>query len=215
VAIHNDPLSGARYPDLANATNPPQDIQNAVNDLSGVAVNRYTSTTARDTAYANWVAAGHTMVDGLECNVAGTHYIYRASVWRPIKSSAPLAATTNSVTRSDAIADSWCVFVVSDPGFPYRIKANAIVPTFANGCQMNTMLHVGSTSFGAGSEPTMSTVSNFSNVLGDVLIHPPRLSAVITGTGRITGMAQRDGGSGSGSWNVLGPDVYYEIVPEL
>jgi hypothetical protein len=150
--LHTDPLTGARYPDSTDSATLWDKIQNAVNDLSGMSVPRFTSTTARDTAYSNWVAAGHTMTDGLECNVSGTHYIYRSATWRPIKSTAPLAATSNTVSRADSIADSWAVFVISDPGYPYRIRANAIVRTFASGCNMNTMLHAGSTSFAAGSE---------------------------------------------------------------
>lgn len=67
-----DPLTGARYPTATNAVSVPQDIQNAVNDLSdNMFAGPFSSASARDTAFSAWVAQGHSMIDGLHCFVSG------------------------------------------------------------------------------------------------------------------------------------------------
>lgn len=78
----NDPLTGARYPSSGAAPNVNTDIQNAVNDLSPDTIPYFSSTTARDTAFTNWVNAGHTLRDGLHCYVQGVGRMVRlGSLW--------------------------------------------------------------------------------------------------------------------------------------
>lgn len=82
-----DPLTGSRYPASTASPNVPQDIQNAVLDLANDTVPTYSTTTARDTAFSNWVALGNTMTDGLMCTVNDKPYIYSTTVpagWRPL-----------------------------------------------------------------------------------------------------------------------------------
>ena len=81
-----DPLTGSRYPNSGYAPNVPQDIQNAVFDLSDNTIPFFTSTSARDTAYANWVNAGGAMRNGLVCTVGDVLYKYSTSTsaWRPV-----------------------------------------------------------------------------------------------------------------------------------
>lgn len=69
--MHTDPLTAARYPDSTDAPNIAQYIQNAVNDLSPDTAPYFASTTARDSAFATWVAQGNSMRDGLRCHVQG------------------------------------------------------------------------------------------------------------------------------------------------
>lgn len=77
----NSPLTGSRYPTSSSVPNVPQDIQNAVTDLEDNSVPRFTTTTARDTAFSNWVAAGNSLVDGLLCVVGNKPLEYRSGAW--------------------------------------------------------------------------------------------------------------------------------------
>jgi hypothetical protein len=77
----NEPLTGARYPAASASPNVPQDLQNAVTDLADNTIPRFATTTARDSAYASWVAAGGAMAAGLHCTVAGRLYRYTGSAW--------------------------------------------------------------------------------------------------------------------------------------
>lgn len=77
-----DPLTASRYPAATNSPNVPQDIQNAVFDLSDNTTPFFTSTTARDTAYTAWVAQGGVMRDGLFCYVnAVGRMVYVSGAW--------------------------------------------------------------------------------------------------------------------------------------
>lgn len=62
-----EPWSGARYPASTAAPNVPQDLQNAVNDLGKFSGPIYASTSARDTAFTNWLAAGNSAISGMRC----------------------------------------------------------------------------------------------------------------------------------------------------
>ena len=71
-----DPLTGSRYPSSSAAPNVAADIQNAVMDLADNTIPRFSTTAARDTAYANWVTAGGVMASGLTCAVGDMLYTY-------------------------------------------------------------------------------------------------------------------------------------------
>lgn len=59
-----EPLTGSRIPDSSFAPNIPQDISNAVRDLADDTVPRYANASARDAAFASWVALGKTIQEG-------------------------------------------------------------------------------------------------------------------------------------------------------
>ena len=90
-----DPLSAARYPASSAAPNVPQDIQNAVFDLSSQGIPRFATTAARDTAYPSPVAGQHAwVVDRL--------YVYTGSAWER-SLSVPSAWSTADIT----LATGW------------------------------------------------------------------------------------------------------------
>jgi hypothetical protein len=80
--VPTDPLTASRYPGLNSSPNIPQDIQNAVWDLADNTIPRFATTTARDAAYAAWIAAGHTLASGMHCTVGGALQVYRNG-WKP------------------------------------------------------------------------------------------------------------------------------------
>lgn len=59
------PITGARYPTTGSSPNGPQQIQDAVSDLSVQAAPRYATSAARDSAFATWTSAGNTMDAGM------------------------------------------------------------------------------------------------------------------------------------------------------
>lgn len=65
--MQTDPLTGSRYPSGNDAANIAQYFQNAVTDLADNTIPRFATTTARDTAYAAYVAAGGSMANGMTC----------------------------------------------------------------------------------------------------------------------------------------------------
>lgn len=79
--MQTDPLTGSRYPESSDDTNLSQWFKNAVTDLSDNTIPRFTTTTARDTAYSAWVTGGGTMTSGLFCAVAGVIQEYDGSTW--------------------------------------------------------------------------------------------------------------------------------------
>lgn len=92
-----DPLTGSRYPASSAAPNVNGDIQNAVMDLADNTIPRFTTTAARDTAYANWVTAGGTMANGLVCAVSNMLYMYDTSAWRELGPRLPTIRVYRSV----------------------------------------------------------------------------------------------------------------------
>ena len=81
--MHTDPLSAARIPDSNDSANVAQYFDNAVRDLSPLGNLVFTTTTARDTAFSNWVAAGNTMREGLRCHTTSDHsnWYYDGTTW--------------------------------------------------------------------------------------------------------------------------------------
>lgn len=92
-----DPLTGSRYPASSAAPNVNGDIQNAVMDLADNTIPRFASTSARDTAYANWVTGGGTMANGLVCAVTNMLYMYDTSAWRELGPRLPTIRVYRSV----------------------------------------------------------------------------------------------------------------------
>lgn len=99
-----DPLIGARYPALTAVPNVPQDIANAVLDLTDNTIPHFTTTSLRDTAYASWVAAGNTMRNGLFCSVAGVAMEYDTTyaAWgAPIKYGVEINRTVTTAVGNN------------------------------------------------------------------------------------------------------------------
>lgn len=80
---HTTPLTASRYPDGSDSPNIAQYIQNLGLDLEDNTVPYFANTTARDAAYANFVAAGGVMRDYLTCSVSGIGYqTYLSGSWQ-------------------------------------------------------------------------------------------------------------------------------------
>lgn len=126
MAIHNDPLTAARYPDDNEPPSIATFIQNGVNDLSPLTIPTFSSTAARDTAYANWVAAGHAMRNGLMCTVGGQLYLYAASAWSGVS---PHRMSGSSTQRWDG--STWRPVVASGTG-SISVTAGQSLPTAAS-----------------------------------------------------------------------------------
>lgn len=95
-----DPLTGSRYPLSSAVPNVAQDIQNAVIDLADNTIPRFSTTTARDTAYSSWVTLGGVMQDGLKCSVNGVPYRRINGNWRIDRNRNIVKAVTGLGTGS-------------------------------------------------------------------------------------------------------------------
>lgn len=79
-----EPLTGARIPTDSDGPLGGSQIARAIQDIADETLPRYTTSGARDTAYANWVAAGHTMYQGLHCVVNGRLNRFNGSSWETV-----------------------------------------------------------------------------------------------------------------------------------
>lgn len=77
-----EPLTGVTVQDQSDAATGGTQIGNLAKSLARFTVPRFTSTGARDTAYAAMVSAGGTMADGMLCMVNGVPYRRIAGTWR-------------------------------------------------------------------------------------------------------------------------------------
>jgi hypothetical protein len=101
--LPTDPLTGSRYPALGDAPNGPQAVQNAVTDLSDNCIGYFTSTTARNSGFATWVAGGGVMREGLYCHVNGIGMMtYTGTSWRVLTGLHALlhGSTTQSIPNN-------------------------------------------------------------------------------------------------------------------
>jgi hypothetical protein len=80
--VATTPLTGSRYPVSTDAPSIAQYFANLALDLDDNTIPRFTTTTARDTAYSSWVTLGGTMADGLKCSVNGVPYRRIGGTWR-------------------------------------------------------------------------------------------------------------------------------------
>jgi hypothetical protein len=202
--LPTDPLTGARYPSSGDSPNIAQYIQNAVNDLSDDTCPSFSTTTARNTAYTNWVSAGNTMRNGLQCSVVGYPQIYRAGGWHGTAAQVVSTATVDTTLRT-ATADVMTLSV-ADPGYSYRLQ-----------CSASVLLSV----IGAGVTVAAYVVVNGSviNPVGGDLVGPannmvaapvaPPVSGTLTGASTValrifkTGTAGNGYQPATGSYNIL------------
>lgn len=77
------PLTGARYPTTGSSPNGPQQIQDAVADLSTQVVPRFATTAARDSAFSTWTSGGNTIAEGMTCFTQADNqlWIYNGTAW--------------------------------------------------------------------------------------------------------------------------------------
>lgn len=92
-----EPLTGARIPSDSDSPLGGTAIARAIQDLADETVPSFATSGARDTAYANWVASGKTMRDGLCCVVGGQFQMYRSGSWTTAVNFAALRAAGDLV----------------------------------------------------------------------------------------------------------------------
>lgn len=102
-----DPLTASRYPASSAAPNVPQDIQNAVSDLSINTCPRFASTTARDSAYTAYTNAGGTLANGRSCWTDDAGYWDRiGGVWVARVARSDVFGTSGNLS----LLAGWAVF---------------------------------------------------------------------------------------------------------
>lgn len=79
-----EPLTGARVPDQSDGPLGGLQITNAITDLAPHTIPSFANATARDAAYAAWVAAGGTMSHRLHCTVAARLLRYTGTAWQSV-----------------------------------------------------------------------------------------------------------------------------------
>lgn len=127
-----EPLTGSRYPDANASPNVPQDIQNAVWDLSDNTIPRFATSAERDTAYASWVTGGGVMQAGLTCFLIspGCYERYNGTTWKRLSL---LTSTTGWTPDTYAGTNNYTLgTLVVDPGigpFNVHVEASAFVTT--------------------------------------------------------------------------------------
>lgn len=101
--MQTEPLTGARKPAQSDGPLGGLQISNAVDDLAPVTVPYFATASARDTAFANWVAAGHAMRDGLHCYVSSIgDLVYQGGVWLPAQRLGMVMAGEQTSTQSSS-----------------------------------------------------------------------------------------------------------------
>lgn len=106
--MHNDPWSNARVPDSGDACDLWDYFRNMAADMAPELEPYFTTTAARDTALANWVAAGNTTRDGLRCWVQGVGaQRYQSGAWVTSASSGLLSLVTGWAPQSGYHTPTW------------------------------------------------------------------------------------------------------------
>lgn len=101
--MDTEPLTGARKPEQSDGPLGGLQISHAVDDLAPLTDPYFATTSARDTAFSNWVAAGHTMRDGLHCYVSGIgDLVYQGGQWLPAERLNMVLAGEQTSTQSSA-----------------------------------------------------------------------------------------------------------------
>jgi hypothetical protein len=99
--LHNDPWSNARVPDSGDACDIWDYFRNMAADMAPEVEPYFLTTTARDTALTNWVAAGNTTRDGLRCYVQGVGAMrYLSGAWKAGAQKAAISYASGWATYS-------------------------------------------------------------------------------------------------------------------
>jgi hypothetical protein len=204
--VQTDPLTGARWPDIGDNADVSLYIHNAVADLSPTAIPYFPNVTARNTAFAAWVAGGKTMREGLHCNVAGSDQVYQAGAWRGIGRVAGFVQTATpdgpwTTPVSDNLTRTLGELVVADPGFPYRLRTYGgceVYPT--GGARVDSWMDINDIKW-----DFVPGWTSWHKAAG--------MSPVFTGTKTLRWLAYR--ANNTGSWTSTSVNFYMaaEIVP--
>lgn len=106
------PLTGSRFPDSTYTPAIWTWIEQAVRDIEDNTSPYYATATARDNAYAAWVAQGNAMRNGLECYVNGVgKMIYENDAWHSMPTTNEVRMMRAQRNVDTAIASgSWLPF---------------------------------------------------------------------------------------------------------
>lgn len=138
MAQHTHPITGARYPDSASAVTLDTYYANIVNDLSPMVSTDFATNAARDTAFGNWVSAGNSMRNGLQCTVSGVPQQYRNGSWRGLVPTTATVTTFFATTFSNTTETGIATLAIPDPGWPYILKTSGVIAIAATaGVQAN------------------------------------------------------------------------------
>lgn len=102
------PITGARYPTTGSSPNGPQQIQDAVTDLSTQVLPRFATTSARDTAFGAWTAAGNTLAEGMFAYTQAddTEWYYNGTAWTWPRVARGYVAPRSSYTSHTTLANT-------------------------------------------------------------------------------------------------------------
>lgn len=202
----NDPLTGSRYPLGTDAPNVAQYIQNAVTDLAdNTFAGPFATATARNTAYAAWVADGGTMRNGLHCTVNGVDMVYQDGQWRglgrvPVLAGVGIGPWTSPVSDDDP--RNVATITIADPGFPFRLRTFGGVEVLSTSCRADSVMVVGGTTWdlAVGYNPYHKHAG---------------ISPVFTGGQVLYMTVYRVPGTGGGSWTSTSANLNLtaEVVP--
>lgn len=113
-----EPLTGARKPEETDGPLGGLQISNLADDLAPDTIPYFTTASARDTAFSNWVSAGHSMRNGLHCYVSGIgDQVYVSGSWQKLVPTQP--------TRGIA------AFTLDNSGLGYINHGLSVAPTTA------------------------------------------------------------------------------------
>lgn len=124
---HNGPLTGARIPDSGDSANIAQYFDNTVKDLEPFTIPQFTSTTARDSAWSVWTAAGHTLTQAA-CMVNGDLQVYRGG-WvsvGPTKFRQVAATATGTLNGSVNLCGAQTI-----PASPFGTSVSYMIDAYA------------------------------------------------------------------------------------
>jgi len=217
--LHTDPLTGARYPDSTDSPDVSTYIQNAVNDLSDQIGGNFSTTSARDTAFSNWVAQGNSMTDGLQCRVAGYQQVYRVGAWH--MNSSVIYSTPTMQTAVNTVSTVVASIAIPDPRAPYKIKASASVDL----AQLGPGVHVRAIVRVNGTALVPSGLGAFNDTAGTLTdqlcyLAVPAVSGQLSGACTVDLLISKEAGAAGNGFQVSGSGVgpqfntlWAEVIP--
>jgi hypothetical protein len=124
--VPTDPLAAVRYPDLTYAPNIPADLQKLIQDLVVNGVPKSATTSARDTAYTAYVAAGGTLADGRTCETDDAGYWTRLNgAWVGMYGIRAVGVSTTTQTANPGptrLVNGLLINAYLKPGHAYTVK---------------------------------------------------------------------------------------------
>ena len=209
---YSTPLGGFPVPENGD----PYDIEAMMtalvrDNLDGHVPGIFATANERDIAYSRWVAAGHALINGVSCFVAGKPMVYRGGQWRGVLPEPPVfvnATRTLPLSRSDDVEDSFVQATVPDPGYPYFLEVETTASTVASGGWVDIRVRAGN-GFDDDELPIITHAANY-GLPGLDVVTPRRHTGTLTGNSRIIGYAVRLGG---GFWTINSASLSYRVWP--